>query len=95
MINSYSGDILLFPTSKFCHVSSLIIQRPTAAQLLDHPFIKRTKKESGLKDHKLLLDRCQHFQKGRKKECKEPELAKQRYVIVCSEGIATCYQNLQ
>ena len=72
----------------------IIIQRPTAAQLLEHPFIKRMKKESGLKEHKLPFDRCQYFQKGRQKVHKEPNLARHRYILnisACSDGIATCY----
>ena len=50
------------------------------------------RKESGLKNHKLPLDRCQQYQKGRKKVCKEPDLVRYRYIlysnlIVYSDGV--------
>ena len=39
-------------------------QRPTAAQLLNYSLIKKTRKVTVLKDHKLLFNRCKRFKRS-------------------------------
>ena len=40
------------------------IQRPTAAQLLNYSLIKKMRKVTALKDHKLLFNRCKRFKRS-------------------------------
>lgn len=40
------------------------IQQPTAAQLLNYSLIKKMRKVTALKDHKLLFNRCKRFKRS-------------------------------
>lgn len=76
--------------------SCVNLQRPMAAQLLDHPFIKKVKRDVSLKDHKHLLDRSR---KNKKKHKEKNVPTVKRYLCfhfaphLVIPSINTCFSN--